>query len=211
MLTIKQVDLSQYSFFLHRANLAIDDLTPDLSNYAKGRKRTWIGCEAPLTYSQPFKVCKNDYNSFLWVLLSDFCQTELNFKPELALLHLGGANCSDPEENPTDGRGGECGILSHRDAGYADYKAIGINLAGKAVFGYKDCYGTQDCWKKEQNPNAKLETVKMTQGTCVIFNCKNPHFGQTGPYRLCINAWTISKKRKEEFVKFREHYNYERI
>lgn len=203
MLTIKEVDLSNYQGLLETATLAIKDLTPDLSNYAKGRKRTWIGCEAPLTDKQSFKKVKHDYNSELWILLKDFSQKELGFTPEIALLHMGGADCSDPEENPIDGRGGECGIKSHRDAAYADYKAIGINLSGKAVFGYRDCYGSQDSWQGKQNMNAEMQTVPMSPGTSVIFNCKNPHFGQAGPNRLCINAWRISKKRREEFEEFK--------
>lgn len=205
MLTIKQINISKYDYLIGLTNLVIKDLTPDLSNYAKGRKRMWIGCEAPLTDNQKFKQVKYDYDSPLWISLQAFCEHELQFSPEIALLHMGGANCSDPEENPVDGRGGECGILFHRDAGYADYKAIGINLAGKAVFGYRDCYGTQDSWSKQQNTNAKIQTVPMIDGTCVVFNCKNPHFGQAGPNRLCINAWRISKKRKEEFEQFKNN------
>ena len=203
MLTVIQIDLSKYKELLLYTIEAVKDLTPDLSNYAKRRKRTWIGCEAPLTDNQRFKNVKHNFKSPLWIFLKDFSQQELGFTPELALLHLGGADCSDPEESPINGRGGECGILFHRDAGYADYKAIGINLSGNAVFGYKDCYTTQDCWKKEQDVNAKIQTINMISGTSIIFNCKNPHFGQAGPNRLCINAWRISKKRRKEFEEFK--------
>lgn len=177
-------------------------LTKDFSNYAKGRLRVWIGCEAPLTDSQKFKKCELDYKSNMWTWLYGFCKEKLNFEPEIALMHLGGADCSNPEEQPKDGRGGECGILEHRDAGYADYCAVGINITGNAIFGYKNCYKTQDCWAKEQDMNAPIQLVKMTQGTCVKFNCKNPHFAQCGPNRWCINAWKISKKRRKEFETF---------
>lgn len=175
-------------------------LVPDVSNYAKGRYRAWVGLEAPLTDKVPFKPAPFGYDTPLWRWIIGFCYKYMNFAPEVALVHIGGADCSDPEENPTDGNGGECGILTHRDAGYADYRAVGINLKGEATFGYKASYPEQDKWGKHQNTNAKIETVKMVPGTAVAFNCKNPHFAQVGPNRWCINAWRISDKRREEFL-----------
>jgi hypothetical protein len=144
------------------------------------------------------------YESRLWKWLVKFCQYHMNFEPEVALLHVGGANCGDPEETPEQGSGGECGILRHRDAAYADFRAIGINLQGEATFGYQSFYPFQDRYTKpdEQNKTAPLEHVKMTSGTMVAFNCKNPHFAQVGPNRWCINAWRISEKRRKEYEAF---------
>lgn len=104
-----------------------------------------------------------------------------------------------------DGHGGECGIRRHRDAAYADFCAVGINLKGEATFGYQSYYPYQDKWTRpeEQNKNAVLEHVKMIDGTCVKFNCKNPHFAQVGANRWCINAWRISAKRRDEFNAYR--------
>jgi hypothetical protein len=126
----------------------------------------------------------------------------LNFDPEVALLHVGGADCGEPEVSPMEGNGGQCGIRQHRDAGYADYRAVGINLHGEATFGYHYQYLYDDRWSKEQNNPAPLQHVEMTSGTCVIFNCKNPHFAQVGPNRWCINAWRISKKRRADYDNF---------
>jgi hypothetical protein len=174
-------------------------LTQDVSNYAKGRYRAWIGLEAPLTNNHTFVEAPFTYKDKLWLWLRDFCIENINFEPEIALLHVGGANCSNPEDKPINGGGGECGITLHRDAAYADYRAVGINLKGEATFGYKDCYGVQDRWVREQNPNAETEWVKMVAGTTIVFNCKNPHFAQVGPNRWAINAWRISDKRRLEW------------
>lgn len=176
-----------------------------MSQYANGRVQSWIGLEAPLSDKQTFKPCPFGYDSPLWKWLKGFSNKYLNFDPEIALLHVGGADCSDPEEEPLDGRGAECGIRRHRDAAYADFRAVGINLAGEATFGYQSFYPSQDQWTHpdKQNQNAPLEYVKMTAGTCVLFNCKNPHFAQVGPNRWCINAWRISAKRRKEYELFR--------
>jgi hypothetical protein len=180
-------------------------LTSDLSQYARERLRGWIGAEAPLSDKQHFKPAPFGYGSPLWKWLTNFCNKYLSFDPEIALLHVGGANCGDPDEAPEDGHGGQCGIMKHRDAAYADYAAVGINLLGEATFGYRSHYPYQDRWTAipEQNKDAPLEHVKMTAGTCVKFNCKNPHFAQVGPNRWCINAWRISGKRREEFERFK--------
>jgi hypothetical protein len=179
-------------------------LTPDKSQYANERLRAWIGAEAPLSERFQFQPAPFGYDTRLWLWLKKFCNLVLNFDPEVALLHVGGADCGDPEEKPLEGNGGECGIKMHRDAGYADYRAVGINLRGEATFGYRCQYTAQDQWTKVQNNPAPLEHVKMTTGTCVLFNCKNPHFAQVGPNRWCINAWRISKKRRDEFEEFRK-------
>lgn len=199
MLTVIQAEISPEVVSYVEANR--DRLTKDVSNYAKGRMRAWIGLEAPLTERHDFQKAAFGYQDWLWGWLSEFCNQHLNFDPELGLIHVGGADCSDPEEMPINGRGGECGIRSHRDAGYADFKAVGINLSGTASFGYWPHYPDQDRWSKEQNNPAQPQIVQMQPGTCVVFNCKNPHFGQAGPNRWCINAWRVSKKRRESFEK----------
>jgi hypothetical protein len=124
----------------------ISKLVPDVSNYAKGRLRAWIGLEAPLTDKQSFKLGQFTYNDFIWEWLNKFCIDNLSFTPEIALVHIGGADCSDPEDYPKDGKGGACGIKEHRDAGYADFRAVGINLRGNATFGYRAIYQNQDRW-----------------------------------------------------------------
>ena len=205
MLTVKQTNIPAevIEYIEQNRNL----LTPDHSQYANERLRCWVGAEAPLTDSRTFTAVPEQfgYESRLWVWLAKFCKFHMDFEPEVALLHVGGADCSNPEETPMDGHGGECGIRRHRDAAYADYRAIGINLIGEATFGYQSFYPHQDRWtrQEDQNKNAPLEHVKMTPGTCVAFNCKNPHFAQVGPHRWCINAWRISDKRRAEFEHFR--------
>jgi len=201
MLTISQNSIPDE--LIDYINQNRNKLTADVSNYAKGRLRAWIGLEAPLTDKQTFEPAPFPFTDRLWNWLDKFCRTKLQFEPEIALLHVGGADCSDPEETPLDGNGGECGIKQHRDAGYADFRAVGINLIGEATFGYQALYPDQDKWSKTWDKTAKLQIVKMTRGTCVAFNCKNPHFAQVGPNRWCINAWRIKDKRREEYEKVR--------
>lgn len=177
-------------------------LTPDFSSYANERKRAWIGCEGPLSFNRDFELAPFSYESILWQWLSWFCRTNLDFEPELALLHVGGADCSDPTDNPLNGPGGECGIKSHRDAAYADYRAVGINLVGKATFGYRAVYPKIGSWSPKTNDTAPIEHVHMVAGTCVQFNCKNPHFAEVGPNRWAINAWRVSDRRRDDYLRF---------
>ncbi len=209
MLTIVQANIPSDAIAFVEQNRHL--LTPDHSQYANERMRAWVGAEAPLTDSRTFQVAPFGYDSRLWVWLDAFCKQYLAFEPELALLHVGGADCSNPEESPQEGRGGQCGIMLHRDAAYADFRAVGINLMGDATFGYRSIYPSQDRWvaQKDQKANAPIEHVKMTAGTCVVFNCKNPHFAQVGPNRWCINAWRISAKRRSEFEYFRRQLGFE--
>ena len=204
MLTVIQANIPPEVIAYVEANRSL--LTPDHSQYANERLRCWLGAEAPLTDSRGFLPVPEafGYDSRLWIWLDKFCKHHLDFEPELALLHVGGANCGDPEEAPEQGHGGECGILQHRDAAYADFCAVGINIIGEATFGYRSHYPHQDRWTPtaEQIRNPPLEHVKMTAGTCVKFNCKNPHFAQVGPNRWCINAWRVSAKRRTEFEIF---------
>jgi hypothetical protein len=205
MLTVIQTKIPQEALDYVEQHRSL--LTPDHSQYANERLRCWLGAEAPLTDKRTFLPVPAPfgYDSRLWIWLDKFCKLHFNFEPEVALLHVGGANCGDPEETPDQGHGGQCGIMQHRDAAYADYRAIGINLIGEATFGYRSHYPYQDRWTAipQQNKDAPLEHVQMTAGTCVAFNCKNPHFAQVGPNRWCINAWRISAKRRPEFEAFR--------
>lgn len=208
MLTVVHTNIPQEAIEFVEQNRHL--LVADHSQYATDRMKAWIGAEAPLSDNRTFQPAVFGYNSRLWVWLEKFCKLYLDFEPEIALLHVGGADCSDPEETPLDGRGGECGIRRHRDAAYAAYRAVGINLMGEATFGYQSFYPHQDRWspREEQNASAQVEHVKMTSGTCVAFNCKNPHFAQVGPNRWCINAWRISDKRRSEFEKFKSEITF---
>lgn len=201
MLQVKQNKISEECITYIEANR--DRLTPDVSSYANNRMRAWIGAEAPLADKFNFESAPFGPEDKLWKFVVWYCKSYLEFTPEVALLHVGGADCSDPDENAIEGRGGECGIKMHRDAGYADFRAVGINLIGDAVFGYRAVYpGFSWVPQHQQNEDAPIQRVKMTSGTSVIFNCKNPHFAQVGPNRWCINAWRISNKRRDDYNEF---------
>lgn len=93
-------------------------LRPDVSNYAPGRLRAWLGIEPALHRafrSQPGVDVGDD----LW----DGLQALLHFRFDYALVTWSG--------------GGQ-GITAHRDAGYAASEAVGWNISGTCVFRYFD-------------------------------------------------------------------------
>lgn len=93
-------------------------LRPDVSTYATGRMRAWLGIEPALHRafrSQPGV----DVDDAMWEQL----QQHLNFRFDYALVTWSG-----------EGRG----ITAHRDAGYAATEAVGWNLTGSCVFRYFD-------------------------------------------------------------------------
>lgn len=166
-------------------------LVADHSNYAKGRLRRWLVAEAPLTSKHTFGETHPDFadDSLIWKWAKHTAADVAGFDAEIGLLHVGGANCGDPDDEPDDGNGGECGIRKHRDAAFADTIAFGINLSGSATFGIVI--------------DGKTYHVPMVSGTAVLFDCKAIHFAQAGPNRLALNLWRISPKRRQEWRSFR--------
>jgi hypothetical protein len=94
------------------------DLGADVSNYAPGRRRSWFPYEAPLAESLDFQLGLQDEK--IWIFVRNICST-FNWEPELGLVSKGGS------------------ISSHRDASYADFRSIGINL-GKVTWCYERIY-----------------------------------------------------------------------
>lgn len=154
----------------------------DVSSYAPGRARSWFPYEAPLSDSQSFKLGLDDNN--LWSFSNEVCKL-IGWEPELALVSKGGT------------------INPHRDAAYADFKSVGINL-GKVTWCYERIYPNFS-WAPPAsciNPS-EITCLDMTGGEVFEFNCKNPHWTENvDPNRWAINLWRISKKKREEFNEF---------
>jgi len=150
----------------------------DVSNYAKGRRRTWLQYEAPLSPSQRWK--QGDKDQYLW----DFVLTTMapyGAVPELGLVSKGGQ------------------IEFHRDAAYAEFKAFAINL-GRVTWEYEQSY-PQYNWVSDKlliRP-PKLMTFEMTGGEVFQFNSKNRHRAiNADPERWAFNMWNIKPQARED-------------
>jgi len=154
------------------------NLGVDVSNYAKGRRRTWLQYEAPLSPSQRWK--QGDKDQYLW----DFVLTTMapyGVVPELGLVSKGGQ------------------IEFHRDAAYAQFKAFAINL-GKVTWEYRQSY-PEYSWVSDEfriRP-PKLVTFEMTGGEVFQFNSKNEHRAiNADPERWAFNMWNIKPQARED-------------
>jgi hypothetical protein len=157
-------------------------LTGDVSHYARGRQRSWLRHEAPLSDARPWLPANQ--NDELWNKVLEICK-QISFVPELGLASLGG------EINP------------HRDASYADWRAIGINL-GVTTFGYELSY-PEFRWAPP-NELVSPPQVSLTQlvgGEVFEFNCKNRHWtSNVAPDRWSINLWRVSAKQRPKYNEF---------
>ncbi|QBQ73108.1 hypothetical protein kac65v162_gp078 [Nodularia phage vB_NspS-kac65v162] len=157
-------------------------LQRDVSSYAKGRQRFWLKSQPTLdkepVFNQAHKLPR------LW----DWCSTIF----DRAMQHTG------LDYQPKSALGlvayGSVGINWHRDATYADYPAVSINLTSKStLWGYQAmypgyCYGKQDF-------TPERETFELPSGAVVLFNCKNPHAAiRCASDRYSINLWSINPK-----------------
>ena len=151
----------------------------DVSNYAKGRQRSWLNHEATLTTTPTFTPAIQD--TYIWQEMLTIC-SQIEFAPDLGLVSLGGE------------------IKPHRDASYADFRAIGINL-GSVTWGYEQAYPTF-CWvpEAELNQPPPVQELHLNGGEVFEFNCKNRHWtSNPSPDRWGINLWRISRKALPSF------------
>ena len=172
-----------------------NSLTLDVSNYAKGRQRFWLQAEADLTKVNGGKLYKPGVQiPKLW----DYCSKLF----DKAIAH------SELPYTPTLDLGlvayGNKGIDWHRDASYADFPAVSVNLSTDTTeWGYEDCRLGYD--SKTSNSNPKRKVYKLAPGSVVLFNCKNPHAViKCDDTRYSINLWSVAPKFKTYFNKYKE-------
>jgi len=157
-------------------------LGTDVSSYAPGRRRIWFPYEAPLSNNRTFELALPDQK--IWAFVKNICAS-FGWEPELALISKGGE------------------ISAHRDAAYADFRSIGINL-GSVTWCYERIYPAFG-WAEPSKciDPSEITKVPMTGGEVFEFNCKNPHWTEdVDPNRWAINAWRISAKKRIEFTDF---------
>lgn len=149
-------------------------LGKDVSNYAKGRKRTWLEYEAPLGQQKWQHGLKDEY---LWNFVLETFEP-YGIKPDLGLVSKAG------------------NITWHRDAAYAEFKSFGINL-GQVTWQYEWSYPAY-AWvpdnKKIDPP--QIITHQMTGGEIFQFNSKNRHQAvNSADDRWGFNLWNIKKEQ----------------
>ena len=140
-------------------------LVADVSNYAKGRMRTWLPYEAPLdspnSANRPFLPALLDDEVWQWIV--DLCAKH-GFKAETALISKGG------------------NIKPHRDTTYAAAWAVGINLGS--------CNWHIASSRDMSTPDY---TMDLDGGEIFKFNSKHTHaVTNADTDRWGINVWAIA-------------------
>lgn len=146
---------------------------------AKGRRQLWITTAPPLTNTATWHVGFEDER------LMDYIRrvSPEGFTPEAVLVTKGG------------------GIARHRDAPYADYMGLSINL-GSVRWHYERCYPTY-AWQPNTPAESEPDVYDLVGGEIFAFNTKNPHWASNvDPSRWGINVWRISKKARAEYNEF---------
>jgi hypothetical protein len=152
-------------------------LTPDVSNYAKGRQRFWLEHEWRLR-ERDFVPAVHDER--LWDYLKRIWP-----EAELGLAAYG-----------------HIGIKPHRDDSYADYPAVTINLGEVEGWMYNQQYQGLE-WGPQGPPNPI--TYKIKSGDVILFNCKNQHAPiNPAEDRWSINLWHVSSKQRAQFNTYLE-------
>jgi hypothetical protein len=156
-------------------------LTQDVSNYAKGRLRCWLGIE-PALFS-PFNI-KPAVNVSLPILTR--IREILGWDFQFALVTYSG----DEEA---------IGISPHRDAGYADYEAYSINVSGEAKFDYwcdRQSFDGSHRGKliRTSGITDPTHSLILKPGEVTRFNCKNLHSCTPSAKRWNINFWKAKPK-----------------
>lgn len=167
-------------------------LRQDVSNYAKGRLRTWLNIEPKLI--APFDLMKGTpvhagiINRFKEIIEWDF---------DFCLATYSGDEIA-------------IGIDPHRDAGYSDFEAKTLQVSAECKFSYWEgrpdtrSYTTVRSFKIDPKEKVVFEdgiivppthTHILLPGDITTFNCKNPHSAEPTAKRWNLNFWK-AKPRK---------------
>jgi len=172
------------SVISHLNNLS-GHLYPDVSNYAKGRERFWIGTEYPLSLKyQQFRSGVRDKRLEQWIR-TIWKQSGLGGRPEAALAIYG-----------------KVPIEWHPDAPCAAANSIQINLGG-TVFAIDSVpAGPDNRNGRIYTPTAATEYT-LDRGEVTRFNCKHVHCTiDPEPDRWSIIVWQISNYGRKAYQQF---------
>lgn len=150
-------------------------LTPDVSNYAKGRLRVWLGQEpslsSPTTHKPGLDVDPRILDRLRELVAWNF---------DYALVTYSG------DVTPV-------GIAPHRDAAFTGYEAYGLHLSAECKFDYwcsrNSFNGPGYPLLPSNEHDAPSHSLILTPGQLVHFNCKNKHGASPATKRWNINLW----------------------
>ena len=161
------------------------NLYPDVSNYAKGRERFWVGTEYPLSLKyQQFKVGVRDRKLEDW-LKDIWAKSGLTGSPESALAIYG-----------------DVPIEFHPDAPCAAPEAISVNLGGTTFIHDTVVNGPSNRNGRIYTPTAPIEHT-LDMGEVTRFNCKHVHATVAPqPDRWSIIIWQISQYGRTAYSEY---------
>lgn len=155
-------------------------LRADVSNYARGRLRVWMGWEPSLSQKYPHPTAGLQWGQALAGGQNMETRFEhiIGWKFDYCLITYSGDNA--------------IGIGPHRDASYAAYEAYGLNCVGTSVFKYwndRNAFGytTERTGIKQDDPPSHV--LELQPGDIVHFNCKNLHSAEPTAGRWGMNFW----------------------
>ncbi len=139
-------------------------LRTDVSSYARGRLRAWLGKEPTLT--SPTRLLPGTpVDTRILHRLEEL----IGWRFDYCLATYSG------DQNAT-------GISPHRDASFADFEAYGLHLSGECRFDYWEA--------RDANANKPASTSLFLQpGQLLRFNCKHLHAATPGLQRWNLNFW----------------------
>ena len=144
-------------------------LTPDVSNYARGRQRAWLEIEAPLGPTQPWRPGLASDRLWPW-LVRVWRRFHPASEPALGLAIRG-----------------DVGIAWHRDAAYAKSDALIVNL-GPATF---EIDAERDSANGRPGDPVSLD---LRPGDVIAFDCKHQHrVVDADPARWSIVLWRLKR------------------
>ena len=170
---------------IQHLNSLSGNLRPDVSNYANGRQRFWIGTEYPLSLKyQQFRSGVRDARLEKWIR-SVWEQSGLNGRPESALAIFG-----------------HIPIEFHPDAPCAAPKAVQINLGGTTFIHDSVPATNANRNGRIYTPTAPIEHT-LDKGEVTRFNCKHVHATVAPqPDRWSIIVWQISNYGRQAYQDF---------
>lgn len=176
---VKVISLEQQIQVREALDSLQSNLTKDVSRYAVGRPRLWLEKEAILTQASGGKQFKDaikherlwNWCCKIYEMAANKCQVKRN------QCHLGLVAY------------GSVGIQWHRDASYANYFAVSINISTEpTLWGYQACRSSFGAGANDES--AEKQIYEIPPGGIVAFNCKNPHAViRCDDTRYSINLW----------------------
>ena len=180
-----QLDSSTCDGVIQHLNSLSGHLYPDVSNYARGRKRFWLGTEYPLSLKyQQFKGGVRDPRLEKWIR-DVWAQSGLGGRPESALAIFG-----------------DVPIEYHPDAPCAAPHAIQVNLGGTRFIHDSVVSGPSNRNGRLYTPSSPIEHT-LDMGEVTRFNCKHVHAtAEPEPDRWSIIVWQISGYGRTAYNKY---------